>query len=144
MIRVLAGVAFGLAIGWGATAYYFQGKIARNILKQEQAQRERDKSFGDAAAHWQALLAEANARPANVVERRVFVKADCVPAAGDPGVDAGGSPARIELKRSVVRGVESVVEDGEEKYRGCSYRLRALQEELKKQIRGRNGGWTNN
>lgn len=127
MKTLAAALAAGALIGFSATSSYYRDKLDAIKTQQEVAKIELALAYSKTAELWRDRLDAVNSKPAAVPER-VYVKADCVPAARSASVDDGTGSTRAELARSAVESLTGVIHNAESKYRACSHRLRAFQE----------------
>lgn len=118
--------------------------MAKAAAKIEAAQAEKQEQLAILSKeYYDQFEAITNREPATV-ERRVYVKADCVPArtgaglgdaadAGGAGADraAAGSTGKVELAPDTVQAVVSVADRAERLYQQCATRLQYFQDRHK-------------
>ena len=137
---IAAGVAAGLLLGWYATHNHYQGRLAKAERQQAQAEQARREQLATLSRGYYEVYQDAINRPADVVERRVYVKADCVPAGQPPRVgdaaDAGGrsadsgaagSAGKVALAPATVDAVVAVADKHQRLYDACRAKLEYFQ-----------------
>lgn len=130
MIRKLTILAIPTALAIGVFTGY---KVANsNLVKLKEqytnALLTQAKATQATISDYRSKLDDANSKPPTTITERVLVHADCVPATSDRPVGDGGAAARVELDRRIVQRLTELANDREQRYRDCSYRLKALQE----------------
>lgn len=140
MDRVALGLAIGLVLGWWSTVGHFHVKAAKLERQQVQAETERRQQLATLSRGYYETYQDAVNRPADVIERRVYVKADCLPAgqpsrvgdaadAGGREADSGaaGSAGKVALAQSTVDAVVSVAHKHQRLYDMCRIKLEYFQ-----------------
>lgn len=143
MIRpavLLLPLLVGLLVGWYVTRNHYQGQLVRMERQQAQAETERRQQLATLSRGYYETYQDAINRPADVVERRVYVKADCVPAGSASGVgdaaDAGGreadsgaagSAGKVALLPATVDAVVAVADKHQRLYDMCRVKLEYFQ-----------------
>jgi hypothetical protein len=115
--------------------------MARANKEMKAAQDERNAQLAILSRNYYDQLEAISNREPATVERRVYVKADCVPArpsagvgdatdAGGAGADraAAGSTGKVELAPDTVQAVVGVADRAERLYQQCVTRLQYFQE----------------
>jgi hypothetical protein len=140
---IIAGlcIALGFLTGYRAAEFRHDKAMAKAADRLEAAQAEKNEQLAILSkAYYEQFEAISNREPA-VVERRVYVKTDCVPArtgtglgdaadAGGAGADgaATGSTGKVALAPDTVQAVASVADRAERLYQQCVTRLQYFQD----------------
>ena len=140
---IIAGlcIAIGFLAGYRAAEIRHDKAMAKTAAEIEAAQAERQEQLAILSRiYYEQFEAISNREPATV-ERRVYVKADCVPAGASAGLgdatDAGGleadrtvagSAGKVELAPDTVQAVVGVADRAERLYQQCVTRLQYFQE----------------
>lgn len=133
--------AIGAVGGWLNAADHYDAVMARANEEMRTAQDERNAQLAILSkGYYEQFEAITNREPATI-ERRVYVKADCVPAGASTGVDiaahasglesdraAAGSAGKVELAQDTVQAVAGVAERAERLYQQCVTRLQYFQD----------------
>lgn len=133
--------AIGFSTGYRAAENRHDKAMAKAAAEFEAAQaRNREHLATLSRNYYEQFEAISNREPATV-ERRVYVKADCVPArssagvgdaahAGGAGADGAvaGSAGKVELAQETVQAVAGVADRAERLYQQCVTRLQYFQE----------------
>lgn len=130
----------GLLIGWYVTRNHYQGELVKVERQQVQAEQLRREQLAALSKDYYETYQDAINRPADVVERRVYVKADCVPAGQPPRVGdaahaggreadsgAAGSAGRVALASGTVDAVVAVADKHQRLYDACRTKLEYFQ-----------------
>lgn len=140
-LAMVALVSAGLLTGWYMTHNHYQGQLVRMEREQVRSEAERRQQLATLSkGYYEQFEAISNREPVTV-ERRVYVKADCVPAGASAGLGnaahAGGSEAdraavpsagKVELAPDTVQAVAGVADRAERLYRQCVTRLQYFQD----------------
>ena len=140
LYKITAGALAGLLLGWYATDNYYQGKLAKAERQQVQAEQARREQLAAVSRNYYDYYQDAINREPVTVERRVYVKADCVPAgsasrvgdaadAGGREADSGaaGSAGKVALAASTVDAVVAVADKHQRLYDACRAKLEYFQ-----------------
>lgn len=137
-------IAIGFSTGYRAAEIRHDKAMAKIAAEIEAAQAEKREQLTILSkGYYEQFEAISNREPA-VIERRVYVKADCVPAGTGTGVgDAthaggleadratAGSAGKVELAPDTVQAVAGVADRAERLYQQCVTRLQYFQERHK-------------
>lgn len=137
---IAAAVCAGLLVGWYVTHNHYQGKMAKAERQQTDAENERREQLATLSRGYYETYQDAINREPATVDRRVYVKADCVPAgqpprmgdaanAGGRETDSGatGSAGKVALAQSTVDAVVSVADRHQRLYDACRIKLEYFQ-----------------
>lgn len=129
MRRYIAALIIGFVIGAYINSVFNERHLSNLKLEYNNAIQKQENEARKTALEYKNALAAANDKPAHI--ERVYIKANCVPAPNAGQLATGGNPARIELSESATASFRAVINEKEELYRACSYRLTALQQLFK-------------
>lgn len=129
MSKYISVLIIGFAIGVYINSVFNERHLSNLKLEYNNAIQKQEDDARETALEYKNALAAANDKPATI--ERVYIKADCVPAASDRQLAAGGSAARVELSEAATASFRAVITEKEEMYRACAYRLTALQQLFK-------------
>ena len=137
---IAAGVATGLLLGWYITHNHYQGQLAHMERQQAQAEQLRRDQLATLSRGYYETYQDAINREPVTIERRVYVKADCMPAgqsprvgdaadAGGRGADPGaaGSVGKVALAPATVDAVVAVADKHQRLYDMCRAKLEYFQ-----------------
>lgn len=143
---IIAGlcIALGFLTGYRAAEIRHDKAMARANEEMKAAQDERNAHLAILSRNYYDQFEAISNREPATVERRVYVKTDCVPArtstgvgnaadAGGAGVDgaAAGSAGKVELAPETVQAVVGVADKAERLYQQCVTRLQYFQDRHK-------------
>lgn len=137
-------VAIGFLAGYRAAEIRHNKAMAKTAAEFEAAQAENREHLATLSRNYYDQFEAINNREPATVERRVYVKADCVPAgtsaglgdaahASGPEADraATGSAGKVELAPDTVQAVAGVADKAERLYQQCVTRLQYFQDRHK-------------
>jgi|SRR5690554_1137410 len=143
---IIAGlcIALGFSAGYRAAENRHDKAMAKAAAQLEDAQTEKNEQLAILSRGYYDQFEAINNREPVAVERRVYVKASCVPAGTGAGVgnaaDAGrvgadgaaaGSAGKVELAPETVQAVAGVADKAERLYQQCVTRLQYFQDRHK-------------
>ena len=141
MIITALCIALGFLAGYRAAEIRHNKTMAKTVAKIEAARAEKQEQLAILSRNYYDQFEAINNREPVIVERRVYVKADCVPARTSAGVgdaaDAGGSEidradagsaGKVELAPDTVQAVVGVADRAERLYQQCVTRLQYFQD----------------
>lgn len=134
-------IAIGFLAGYRAAEIRHDKAMAKTAAEIEAARAEKQEQLAILSRNYYEQFEAISNREPVTVERRVYVKTDCVPAgasagvgdaayAGGAGTDrtAAGSAGKVELAPETVRAVSAVADRAERLYQQCVTRLKYFQE----------------
>lgn len=140
---IIAGlcIALGFSAGYRAAEIRHDKAMAKAAAKIEAAQAEKQEQLAILSRNYYEQFEAISNREPVTVERRVYVKTDCVPAGTSAGVGdaahagglaadraAAGSAGKVELAPETVQAVAGVADRAERLYQQCVARLQYFQE----------------
>lgn len=145
-LAMVALVSAGLLVGWYMTHNHYQGQLVRMEREQVRSEAERRQQLATLSKGYYETYQDAINREPVTVERRVYVKANCVSAGSASGVgdatDAGGRAAdsgaaggvgRVALSQSTVDAVLAVADKQQRLYDACRAKLEYFQKAYEQQ-----------
>lgn len=110
---------------------YQYSKTRKELAASEAAHIERNAAVGRLAKEYYDRFKDITDRTTPAVPERVYVKANCVPTAGDTGLGDGASGGRLELSRRTVESVGAVADKFQRELDKCSVKLEFLQQAVR-------------
>lgn len=129
MPKYIAALIIGFVVGAYLNSVFNERHLSKLKLEYNNAIQKQENEARKTALEYKNALAAANDKPATI--ERVYIKVDCVPAPSSGRVDDGASTARAELSEAAAASFRAVINEKEEMYRACAYRLTALQQLFK-------------
>lgn len=137
-------IAIGFSAGYRAAESRHDKAMAKAAAEFEAAQAENREHLAILSRNYYDQFEAISNREPATVERRVYVKADCVPAGASAGLGdathadgagadraATGSAGKVELAPDTVQAVVGVADKAERLYQQCVTRLQYFQERHK-------------
>lgn len=140
---IIAGlcVALGFFAGYRTAETWHNKAMAKTVAEIEDARAEKQEQLAILSKEYYEQFEAISNRDPVTVERRVFVKADCVRAGAGPRVGnaahaggseidraATGSAGKVELAPDTVQAVVGVADKAERLYQQCVTRLQYFQD----------------